>query len=89
MTRLRYLLGEGVGQSSPIKPHTGLSAGGDVRLTSSDHVILIPGISSRIWFASVLFRLNSPTVFSSMAKEKKKTLVLLKVAEYSFPARSR
>ena len=60
-----------------MKPHTGLSAGGGVRLTSSDHVILIPGISSRIWFASVLFILNSPTVFISMAKVKN-TLVLLK-----------
>ena len=53
-----------------MKPHAGLSAGGDVRRLSSDHVIFIPGISSRIWFASVLFRLNSPTVFISMIEEK-------------------
>jgi len=60
-----------------MKPHTGLSAGGEVRRPSSDHVTLIPGISSRTWFASVLFRLNSPTVFNSMAKEKN-TFVPLK-----------
>jgi len=72
-----HSLGEGVGQSSPMKPQTGLSAGGDVRRPSSDQVILIPGISSRIWFASVLFRLNSPTVFNSTVKEKN-TVVLFK-----------
>lgn len=30
-SQTRHLLGEGVGQSSPVNPHGGLSTGGEVR----------------------------------------------------------
>ena len=68
----RHLLGDGVWQNSKLNPQGGVSPGGVVRWPPSDHVILIPGINSRICFPDCL-SLNSPTVFVSMETYKRKS----------------